>query len=96
MVNGRLKTDPLFLGLTRPTMIFGVSLQYAMLNLALASVFFIQTESMKVLILSAFIHAIGYVIYFHEPRFLEIYMLRNQYFANCPNRLFYGANSYMV
>ncbi len=29
-MSGQLVSDPLFVGLTRPSMIFGVSIQYAM------------------------------------------------------------------
>lgn len=41
-MSGQLALDPLFVGLTRPSMIFGVSIQYAMLNLMMAVTIFIQ------------------------------------------------------
>ena len=36
-MSGKLVSDPLFVGLTRPTMIFGVSIQYAMLNMMVSA-----------------------------------------------------------
>ena len=41
-MSGQLATDPLFVGLTRPSMIFGVSIQYAMLNMMVSVTIFIQ------------------------------------------------------
>lgn len=44
-MSGQLSSDPLFVGLTRPSMIFGVSIQYAMLNLMVSVTIFIQESS---------------------------------------------------
>ena len=96
MSNGVLKTDPLFVGLTRPTMIFGVSITYAMLNIMICCMYFINTSDFSIVILAAFVHAIGYLACFKEPRFMELYIIKLNKCNQCPNQSYYGANSYSV
>lgn len=91
-----INVDPLFVGLTRPTLIFGVSLQYAMLNMIICGIYFIQTSSVKIIFIAIVIHLIGYVLCFKEPRFMELYMLKLGKFNQCPNKSYYGANSYDI
>jgi type IV secretion system protein VirB3 len=91
-----ISADPLFVGLTRPTLIFGVSIQYAMLNMIISVVAFIQTSHFQIVILAAIIHAIGYILCFKEPRFMELYINKFQRCNQCPNKMYYGANSYDV
>lgn len=93
---GELSADPLFVGLTRPSMIFGVSIQYAMLNLMIAVTIFIQETSIYIVFVAAVVHLIGYILCFQEPRFMEIYLNYSAKCNQCPNRSYYGANSYSV
>ena len=95
-MSGKVTSDPLFVGLTRPTMIFGVSVQYAMLNLMISVTIFIQKSSVYIIFIALAVHLVGYLLCFKEPRFMEIYM---NYFGKCnqcPNKSYYGANSYSV
>lgn len=91
-----LSSDPLFVGLTRPTLIFGVSVQYAMVNMMVSVVYFIQTSSFKILPIAAIIHFVGYILCFKEPRFMELYLNKMGKCNKCPNKGYYGANSYSV
>lgn len=93
-MSGQLSVDPLFVGLTRPSMIFGVSIQYAMLNLIISVSIFIQDASIYIILLAAFIHLIGYLLCFKEPRFMELYINYAGKCNQCPNKSYYGANSY--
>lgn len=93
---GRLNADPLFVGLTRPTMIFGVSIQYAILNMIGSGVAFVLSTSIYVLMIAVVIHSIGYILCFKEPRFVELYTVKAAKCSKCPNKNFYGANSYSV
>lgn len=88
--------DPLFVGLTRPTLIFGVSIQYAMLNMIVSVLFFIQTSDFRVVFSATILHAIGYILCFKEPRFMELYINKFQRCNQCPNKMYYGANSYNI
>lgn len=95
-MSGGLRKDPLFVGLTRPTMIFGVSLSYAMLNIMICVVAFIQDPGIKILLIAGAVHLLGYILCFKEPRFMEIYLNKASKCNKCPNKGFYGANSYNV
>jgi len=85
-MSGQLATDPLFVGLTRPSMIFGVSIQYAMLNMMVSVTIFIALV----------VHMIGYLLCFKEPRFMELYLNYAGKCNQCPNKSYYGANSYSI
>ncbi len=95
-MSGQLTSDPLFVGLTRPSMIFGVSIQYAMLNLMVAVTIFIQKSSVYIIFIAAVVHLIGYLLCFKEPRFMELYLNYAGKCNQCPNKSYYGANSYSV
>jgi type IV secretion system protein VirB3 len=89
-----VSSDPLFVGLTRPTMIFGVSVQFGMLNMMIFVLAFIQTSSFRIIPLAFLIHGIGYILCFKEPRFMEIYINKFDKCNQCSNRMYYGSNSY--
>lgn len=92
---GSIETDPLFVGLTRPTMIFGVSFKMFFLNFFLSMFFYIQVPGLKVIALAIALHLIAYILCFQEPLFLELYMMKWSKFLNCKNKSFFnGANSY--
>jgi type IV secretion system protein VirB3 len=91
---GTLRLDPLFVGLTRPTMIFGVSFKFVMLNMLISLMYFINTTDLKIFLFTPLFHGIGYAICFKEPLFLELIAIKMQKCNRCKNKLFYGANSY--
>ncbi len=93
---GTVGSDPLFIGLTRPSMIFGVSIQYAMLNLMVSVTLFIQKSSIYIIFIAAVVHLIGYLLCFKEPRFMELYLNYSAKCNQCSNKSYYGANSYNV
>jgi type IV secretion system protein VirB3 len=91
---GSLKVDPLFLGLTRIPMFFGVSFSLFILNMFSCLLYFINTSDFRVVLLGATGHGIGYWICLKEPLFIEIYMNKMQHFNVCKNKMFHMANSY--
>jgi type IV secretion system protein VirB3 len=95
-MSGQVASDPLFVGLTRPSMIFGVSIQYAMLNLMISVTIFIQKSSVYIIFIALVVHMIGYLLCFKEPRFMELYLNYSGKCNQCPNKTFWGANSYSV
>lgn len=94
MSTGSLQSDPLFVGLTRPTMFLGVSFLFCMMNGLLCMLYFIQSNDLKAFIILPLLHLIGYIICFKEPLFIELFLIRSQKCTKCKNRLFHGANSY--
>lgn len=95
---GSLKSDPLFLGLTRPPMIFGVSYKFVMINVLVSFISFIQTANFGIMLgLLPGLHGLAYIICFKEPLFLELWMLKLSKFNKCKNKMFHGyTNSYDV
>lgn len=91
---GSVSTDPLFVGLTRPTMIFGVSFKFFFLNFFVAIVSYINAPGLKIMFVAVGLHLIGYVICFKEPLFLELYLKKGEKCTRCVNKSFHGANSY--
>lgn len=93
---GQLGVDPLFLGLTRPSMLFGVTYKYAALN-ALGSLlaFVITTNFVYLLVLMPVLHLVAYLICLKEPLMIELLMTRTQKCNRCRNRSYHGTtNSY--
>lgn len=94
---GSVKTDPLFKGLTRPAMLFGVSYTFAIMNFLLSTLTFIYTNDFKILlILAPMLHVVGLVATRQEPLFLEMVAMKLRKCNICPNRFYHGANSYDV
>jgi type IV secretion system protein VirB3 len=91
---GTLRADPLFVGLTRPTMFLGVSFAFVMLYSFGCMLYFINTSDLKTFLALPLLHMIGYIICFKEPLFIELFIIRAQRCTKCSNKLFHGANSY--
>lgn len=97
MAGGKLKTDPLFMGLARAPMILGVSYLYFIINFAITMCFYINTTSFLVLfVVFPIIHGIGYMICLREPRMVELLGVKGKTMKCHPlNRRFHGfTNSY--
>ena len=94
MSEGTVKLDPLFVGLTRPTLFFGVSQSFGMLNGFVCVLYFIQTSDFKAALVGALMHLIGYIACFKEPLIIELFLLKVQKFNKCKNKFYHGANSY--
>jgi len=91
---GSVSADPLFVGLTRPTMIFGVSFKFFFLNFFVSLMSYINFPGLGVIGIAIGLHLFGYVICFKEPLFLELYLKRSQKCMKSTNKLYHGANSY--
>ncbi|MFV9874902.1 MAG: VirB3 family type IV secretion system protein [Rickettsiales endosymbiont of Dermacentor nuttalli] len=91
---GKLQADPLFVGLTRPTMFLGVSFPFVILYSLGCMMYFINSSDLRTFIAIPMFHLVGYIICFKEPLFMELFILRSQKCTYCKNKLFHGANSY--
>ncbi|MBS0236130.1 MAG: VirB3 family type IV secretion system protein [Proteobacteria bacterium] len=89
-----LKMDPLFVGLTRPPMIFGVSYMFAVSNLMIGMMAYVIMVDVKYLLMMLPIHLIGYMLCNNEPLFIELFRVRAEKCSRCKNRFYHGANSY--
>ncbi len=97
-MSGTIGSDPLFLGLTRPPMLLGVSYKFAALNgLFSLLAFVITSKFFYLLILLPGLHLIGYFICLKEPRAIELFIARMSKCNVCRNRYYHGGtNSYDV
>ena len=91
---GSVHTDHLFLGLTRPPLLFGVSYNFTVLNALVCMVLYIIETNFLYLVIAFPIHAVGYYICSKEPLFIELFKVRAQKCSVCKNKFFHGANSY--
>jgi type IV secretion system protein VirB3 len=88
---GKVSRDPLFLALTRPAMIAGVTYSYAMANFMLWAIIYINTKDFGLFIPGIAIgHGIGYYACSYEPRFMEIIKIWMQTVPTCVNRYYHG------
>ncbi|MEK6734892.1 MAG: VirB3 family type IV secretion system protein [Pseudomonadota bacterium] len=94
METGRLKVDPLFVGLTRPTLLFGVSQMFTILNAFACIGYFVMSNDLKAMIVLAFNHMIGFLATSKEPLFVELFMIKMQKCNKCMNKFYHGSNSY--
>ena len=96
MSSGRIGTDPLFLGLTRPSLLLGVSYTFATLNGLISVLAFIITNKFfYLLVLLPGLHLIGWFITLKEPRAIELFIAKASKCSICRNRYYHGGtNSY--
>ena len=97
-MSGVVGTNPLFLGLTRTPMLFGVSYTFAAMNGIVSLLAFIITSKFfYLLVLLPSLHGIAWFICLKEPRAIELFIARNSKCTVCRNRMYHGrTNSYDV
>lgn len=95
---GTIDSDPLFLGLTRPPLIMGVSYTFAALNgITSLLAFVITSKFFYLLVLLPTTHMIAWFICLKEPRAIELVIAKTSKCSICRNRSYYGrVNSYDV
>jgi len=91
---GRIETDPLFMALTRPTMLIGVTFLWIGLEGMISMMVFINTSSFKSMFIVIIpMHLVGYLACSNEPRFVELFIIWGKFFPKCVNRGFHGNTS---
>ena len=94
---GELEVDMLFLGLTRPPMLFGVAYAVVMANFLVCMFYFVLTSDATGFILAPIVHGVAYIASQKEPLFLDLFMVKQQKCNKCKNRFYHGmTNSYDV
>lgn len=95
--NQGLVAETLFVGMTRPPMVWGVTYTALMLNLLLTVETFIITKNLLWLLAGLPIHGICYLLCLYEPRFFDLMALwlRTRLFGFVTGSLaHWKANSY--
>ena len=92
---GKLELDPLFLGLTRPALVAGVTFTYFSLNFLICTLIFVGTSSFKACLLGVAIHGLGMYICKKEPLAVDILLSKSRKCPSILNKNFHGGlNSY--
>ena len=86
--------DSLFIGMTRPPMIAGVTFMYMGLNAFAVFIFFTLTANPLHLLVFLPIHAVGYAVCLKDPQLLDIMLTKLQKSAGVPNRKYWSGISY--
>ena len=93
-MNDEIIHHPLFVGLTRPPMRFGVTLNCLMLNGGLSLIIFVVSSSfVAAFLLAGVIHGLGYIACLYDPRIFDLLIGQLQC-MNGKNRNFWRCNSY--
>lgn len=97
-MSGKIGADPLFMGLTRPPMLMGVSYTFAAMNGIISLLAFIITSKFfYLLVMLPLFHMVAWFICLKEPRAIELFVARMSKCNVCPNRTRHGGtNSYDV
>ncbi len=86
--------DIVFVGATRPAMLFGVTLEAFLLNGLLTSIIFLATGNPLYLFGGLPVHLLCYLICLNEPRRFKLLFLKGKCIAENKNRMFWKCNSY--
>lgn len=93
--SSKVYVDPLFVGLTRPPMLFGVSYTFFIVNAFVCLLGFILYNDFRILFSLGPVHFVGYYLCSKEPLFIELFMLKS---SKCnkarKNLTHHGGNSY--
>ncbi len=95
--NQGIVADTLFVGMTRPSMIWGVTYSAMIFNIILTTESFIVTKNLVWLLGFLPIHGVLYLVCLYEPRFFDLLQLwgRTRLPAMISGNLrFWKANSY--
>ena len=91
-----LESDPLYLAMTRPPLIWGVPLLFVGICGAAVCLAFIWTKFLPVLLAYPFLHGLGLWMFNQDPRFMEILMKSGRYCSACRTKRFFGHNVYLA
>jgi type IV secretion system protein VirB3 len=89
-----LRQDRIFLGLTRPQMIGGVTYTFFVINMIIAAELFLIFKSFWIIPVALVLHLAGMLVCLREPRFFDLWITR---VSRCPrtrNYAVWGCNSY--
>jgi type IV secretion system protein VirB3 len=89
-----LDRDPLFVALTRPQMLLGVTYGFLVGNAIVTTELFLLFKSAWMLLAAVVIHLIGWIACLNEPRVFDLWLVKVR---RCPRVRNYGlwrCNSY--
>ncbi len=89
-----LDRDILFVGLTRPQMLLGVTYGYAIGNAILTTELFLLFKSPWVLLSAVLVHLVGWIVCLRDARIFDIWLVKAQRCPRVPDHRVWRCNSY--
>lgn len=89
-----LDRDPVFIALTRPQMMGGVTYSFFVINLILSTEAFLLLRSVWALALAGAVHLAGVLLCLREPRMVDLWLMRARRAPRIRNYRFWRCNSY--
>jgi len=89
-----LDRDVLFVGLTRPQMLLGVTYGFAIGNAILITELFLVFKSVWVLLAAVLVHAVGVVVCLRDPRIFDLWLVNVRRCPRVPNHRLWRCNAY--
>lgn len=86
--------DPLFIGMTRPPMIAGVTFLFMGLNAFSVAFIYVILKNPLILLIMLPIHGVGYLLCLKDPQLLDVIVKRAQKSSGVPNIKYWGGKSY--
>ena len=90
----QLDRDILFVGLTRPQMLLGVTYGYAIGNAIVTTELFLLFKSAWVLLAALLIHTVGWLACLKDPRVFDLWLVKVQRCPRVRNYRLWRCNSY--
>lgn len=88
-----IQADPLFAGVTRPTMIWGVSYEAMIVNFMFTSILFVGSGNPLLIMVALPIHGIAYLVCLKDPRAFRFFYLWIITKGRSITRTYWGAST---
>ena len=89
-----LDRDRLFVGLTRPQMLLGVTYGVAVINAIVTTELFLIFKSVWTLLAALLLHGVGWLACLKEPHIFEMWLTKVRRCPRIPNYRIWRCNSY--
>lgn len=86
--------DILFVGLTRPQMLLGVTYSFAIINAILTTELFLVFKSGWVLLAAVLVHLAGWLACLRDPHIFELWLVKVRRCPRVRNHRVWRCNSY--
>ena len=90
----KVEMDPLFLGMTRPPMVLGVTYTFFVINAMVTVISFLALNNLFAFLIGFPVHIVGYLLCLKDPRIFDIWRVRLLKTPMIRNRSFWRSNSY--
>jgi type IV secretion system protein VirB3 len=86
--------DRLFVGLTRPQMLLGVTYSFAVINAVVTTELFLVFKSVWVLLGAILFHVGGWLACLRDPHVFDLWLVKSRRCPRIPNYRQWRCNSY--